>query len=88
MVIVAGAVGTVNNVFNNLADLFTVVPQGENALTLILSVVNAAKVDAYLTKIILEFVASPESTTTPLIPPTEIGNVQLYPTALVTAAAV
>ena len=53
-----------------------------------LSVVSAALLDRYLTLMILELVASPESKLTPVMPPTALGNCHWYPVAPVTAAAV
>jgi hypothetical protein len=57
-----------------------------NVLTLTLSVDEAAALDANVTTIILELFTSPESTVIPDTPPTEVGTIQLYPAALVTAA--
>lgn len=88
IVILAGTAGTVNTVLVNLNDFVALVPHPEKALTNMLSVVNAAALDAYLIRITLELFASPESTTTPEIPPIDVGNVHEYPVALVTAVNV
>jgi hypothetical protein len=75
IVMLAGAAGNVKTVLVNLNDFATLVPQPEKALTNMLSVVDAAALDKYLIRIILELLASPESTTTPDIPPMDVGNV-------------
>ena len=85
-VITLGADGTDNFMLANFIAL-DVLKQPLNVLTLMLSVVNAASLDAYLTKIVLELLMSPESTVTPDTPPIEVGKIQLYvvPAALADA---
>ena len=70
-----GAAGTFNAHIISFMDLMPLIPQPDQALTLILSVLIAAALERYLMRITLELEASPESTTTPLIPPIEVGKV-------------
>ena len=72
-----GPDGAVSFMLANFKPL-DVLKQPLNDLTIILSVLNAASLEVYLTKIVLELLKSPESTATPATPPTEVGNVHLY----------
>jgi hypothetical protein len=76
-VIVAGAVGTDNFMLVNLRAAYLLAHPFDD-LTFILSVINAASLEVYLTKSVLELLMSPESTVTPETPPIEVGKIQLY----------
>jgi hypothetical protein len=76
-VITAGAFGTANLILANLTAL-GVLLHPLNDLTFMLSVVNAASLEVYLTNIVLELLMSPESNVTPDTPPIDVGKIQLY----------
>ena len=69
-----GAAGAEINVLMSLAAFLTLKPHPEKALTLTLSALVAAALDKILTLMTLEKLASPESTYTPVVPPTDDGK--------------
>jgi hypothetical protein len=73
---VEGADGAESFIFASFTAV-CILLQPLNVLALILSVLKAASFDAYLTKIVLELLISPESTVEPNTPPTEVGKVHL-----------
>jgi len=76
LTIIEAGIGTDSLLIANFIGVYLLV-HPLNFLTFILSVVNAASFDVYLTNRDLELLISPESTVTPDTPPIEVGKIQL-----------